>query len=121
MNPGRSCVQCHAEENDPAHAPLYTFAGTVMKAANEDDDCRGAGGMIVTVTGADGAEWVMVGNSAGNFWLDADVSVALPYTASIEDAAGNVRHKLTPVSDGDCASCHTRDGAPGRLLPPAAP
>ena len=121
MNPGRSCVQCHADENDPVHAPLYTFAGTVMKAPNEDDDCRGAGGMTVIVTGADGAEWGMVGNSAGNFWLDADVSVALPYTARIEDAAGNVRHKLTPVSDGDCASCHTRDGAPGRLVPPAAP
>lgn len=123
MNPGRSCVQCHAEENDPTHAPFYTFGGTVMETANEDDDCRGAGGMTVIVTGADGAEWTMVGNSAGNFWLDADVSVALPYTARIEDAAGNVRQKLMPVSDGDCASCHTRDGAngaAGRLIPPVA-
>jgi hypothetical protein len=66
----------------------------------------------------------MVGNSAGNFWLDADVSVAMPYTARIEDAAGNVRQKLTPVSNGDCTSCHTRDGAngaTGRLTPPTLP
>jgi hypothetical protein len=123
MNPGRSCVQCHAEENDPTHAPFYTVAGTVMATLNEDDDCRGAGGMTVIVTGADGVEWRMVGNSVGNFWLDADIQVAMPYTARIEDRAGNVRQKLTPVSDGDCAACHTRDGAngaPGRLVPPAA-
>jgi len=94
-----------------------------METPNEDDDCRGAGGMTVIVTGADGTEWTMIGNSAGNFWLDADVVVALPYTARIEDAAGNVRQKLMPVSDGDCASCHTRDGAngaSGRLTPPIA-
>jgi len=123
MNPGRSCVQCHAEENDPTHAPLYTVAGTVMVAPNEDDDCRGAPGMTVVITGADGVETRMVGNSAGNFWLAPDIQIAMPYTARIENRLGGVRQKLMPVSDGDCASCHTRDGAngaPGRLVPPAA-
>lgn len=124
MNPGRSCVQCHAETNDPTHAPLYTVGGTVMVLPHEDDDCRGAPGMTVTLTDANGTEWSMTANSAGNFWLDADAVVAMPYTARIEDGDGNVSQMNMPVSDGDCASCHTRDGANGalgRLVPPPVP
>jgi hypothetical protein len=130
MNPGRSCVQCHAEENDPTHAPLYTFAGTVMQARDEADDCRGAAGMTVTIVDAAGVEWPMLANSAGNFWLDPDVVVALPYTARIVDADGIESVKQTPVSDGDCASCHTpapegvvpgRLVAPSLILPPSLP
>jgi hypothetical protein len=122
MNPGRSCVQCHAELNDPTHAPLYTFAGTVMLAEHEPDDCRGQGGMTVVLTGADGTEWTATGNSAGNFWLDPGVPIALPYTARIVDRAGNERVMLTALEDGDCAGCHTAagaNGAPGRLIAPA--
>jgi mono/diheme cytochrome c family protein len=63
----------------------------------------------------------MPGNSAGNFWLPADTEVAMPYTARIIDKHGNERVKQVPVDNGDCASCHTRDGAngaEGRLTPP---
>ena len=78
--------------------------------------------MIVVLTGADGKEWTIQANSAGNFWLDPDEDdVAMPYTARIVDKHGNERVKQTPVDDGDCASCHTRDGAngaEGRLIPP---
>jgi hypothetical protein len=122
MNPGRSCVQCHAETNDATHAPLYTLAGTVMEAPDEENDCRGADGMTVTVVDAAGVEFPMLANSAGNFWLAPDVVVAMPYTARIEDAYGNVSVKQTPVSDGDCTSCHTPTvggTSPGRLVPPA--
>jgi hypothetical protein len=121
MNPGRSCVGCHAELNDPVHAPLYTVAGTVMADAHEDEDCRGVPEMTVVLTDADGTEWNMTGNSAGNFWLDPDVVVAMPYTARVIDREGNERIKQSPVSEGDCASCHTREGAegaPGRILAP---
>ena len=122
MNPGRSCVQCHAETNDEDHAPFFAFAGTVMVDAHEGDDCRGAPGMIVVLTGADGKEWTIPANSAGNFWLDPDEDdVAMPYTARIVDKHGNERVKQNPVDDGDCASCHTQDGAngaEGRLIPP---
>lgn len=124
MNPGRSCVACHAEENDPTHAPLYSVAGTVMEDLHDDDDCRGSAGMSVILTGADGVEWVMTGNSAGNFWLEPDAVVALPFLARIVDADGNERIKQNPVAEGDCASCHTRDGAGGalgRLIPPGVP
>jgi len=123
MNPGRSCVQCHAEENDPAQAPLYVFAGTVMRAEHEGDDCRGVPEMTVIVTGADGAEVEMQSNSAGNFWLAPETEVVMPYTARIVDSAGNERVQQNPVDSGDCASCHTRagaNGATGRLIPPAA-
>jgi hypothetical protein len=121
MNPGRSCVQCHAETNDPTHAPLYTLAGTVMEASDEENDCRGADDMTVTIVDAAGVEWPMLANSAGNFWLAPDVVVAMPYTARIEDAAGNTSVKQAPVNNGDCASCHSPALAgmgPGRLVPP---
>jgi hypothetical protein len=121
MTPGRSCVQCHAETNDEHHAPLYEFAGTVMLDLHEGDDCRGAPEMTVVLTDADGKEFTMPGNSAGNFWLPADTEVAMPYTARIIDKHGNERVKQVPVDNGDCASCHTRDGAngaEGRLTPP---
>jgi hypothetical protein len=121
MNPGRSCVQCHAETDDPEHAPLYKVAGTVMRAKHEDDDCRGVPGLTVILTDADGTEWEMIGNSAGNFWLEPDAEPAMPYTARIVDRSGHERVKQDAVSEGDCASCHTRDGAEGaagRLLAP---
>ena len=124
MNPGRSCVKCHAENNDEEHAPFYKVAGTVMRAPHESDDCRGAPSMTIELTDANATKWVMLGNSAGNFWLDPTAEVAMPYTARIIDEHGNERVKQMPVSDGDCASCHTRDGengASGRLLPPEAP
>lgn len=123
MNPGRSCVHCHAVTNDPVHAPLYTVAGTVMQHAHDADDCRGAPGMTIILTGADGKDTTITANSAGNFWLEIDATIVLPYTARIVDREGRERVKQTPVSDGDCASCHTADGAngaQGRLLPPAA-
>jgi len=121
MNPGRSCIGCHTETNDPVHAPIFTVAGTVMLAADEADDCRGAPAMTVILTDADGTEWPMPANSAGNFWIAPDSLVAMPYTVRVVDRAGNERVKQNPVSDGDCASCHTQDtanGAPGRILPP---
>jgi cytochrome c553 len=123
MNPGRSCVQCHAETNDPAQAPFYAFAGTVMRAEHEADDCRGVASITVIVTGADGSEVEMQGNSAGNFWLAPEIQVLMPYTARIVDSAGNERVQQNPVDNGDCASCHTQagtNGAAGRLIPPVA-
>jgi hypothetical protein len=121
MSPGRSCVQCHADTDDPEHAPLYKVAGTIMHAQHEENDCRGVAGMTVILTDADGKEWMTRGNSAGNFWFDPELEVAMPYTARIVDASGHERVQQQPVSDGDCASCHTRDGAhgaSGRLLAP---
>lgn len=121
MNPGRSCVQCHEETDDPDHAPLYRVAGTVMRAQHEADDCRGVPALTVILTDADGKEFEMPGNSAGNFWLEPDVEIEMPYTARIVDRSGNERVKQEPVSEGDCASCHTREGAEGasgRLLAP---
>ena len=65
MNPGRSCVKCHAENDDEEHAPFYKVAGTVMLAPHESDDCRGAPQMTIELTDANATKWVMLGNSAG--------------------------------------------------------
>ena len=73
------------------------------------------------LTDADGKDWVMTGNSAGNFWLPPTSTVAMPYQARIVDEFGNERIKQEPVSDGDCASCHTREGAACRPLEGGCP
>ena len=124
MNPGRSCIGCHVENNDPGQAPFYTAAGTVMHVLDEPDDCAGVPEMTIILTDAAGTEWPMPGNSVGSFWLPPDTAVVMPYTARIVDPAGNMRVKQTPVDNGDCASCHTAEGlngAAGRLLPPEVP
>jgi hypothetical protein len=123
MNPGRSCVQCHADENDEFHAPFYKVGGTVMQDLHDADDCRGAAQQIVIVTDGLGNEHQMRTNTAGNFWLDADVELVPPFSARIIDTEGRQRVKQVPVDSGDCASCHTAEGdqgAPGRLTPPDA-
>lgn len=123
MNPGRSCVQCHLEANDPAHAPLYTVAGTVMQDVDEADDCRGASSQTIVLSDAAGTTYELIANTAGNFWLDPTIELTLPYTATIVDRDGNERSKQVPVSDGDCAACHQRAslGGPGRIVPAELP
>ena len=71
-----------------------------MRTQHEENDCRGVPGLTVILTDADGTEWEMPGNSVGNFWLDADVKVAMPYTARIVDRSGRERVKQQPVSMG---------------------
>jgi hypothetical protein len=121
MNPGRSCVKCHDDYDDEFHAPKYTLGGTVMGHLHENDDCRGEPEMFVVVTDANGQEIKLPTNHAGNFWMDITVELEMPLEAKIIDRNGNERVKQIPVSSGDCAMCHTKEGAfgaPGRLTPP---
>jgi hypothetical protein len=92
-----------------------------MGHLHENDDCRGTPEMFVVVTDANGKEINLPTNSAGNFWMDITVELEMPLDAKIVDRNGNERVKQVPVSDGDCAKCHTKEGAfgaPGRLIPP---
>ncbi len=121
MNPGRSCVECHATTTEAVHAPHFKIAGTVMHDLREADDCRGAASQTLVLIDAQGVEHEIPTNSAGNFWLLPEVDFTMPLLAKIVDRDGNERVKKVPVESGDCASCHTKDGkngAPGRLTPP---
>lgn len=115
MRPGGACISCHASEGE---GPSYTIAGTVMGALDDDENCVGVDGVTVEITGADGQTIQLVTNSVGNFFYNGPL--AMPYEAKVvRDGAEKVM--AGAQSDGECASCHTPEGAagaPGRITAP---
>lgn len=114
MNPGQACIECHSQDE----GPRFTAAGTVMGASHDPDDCNGVEGVTVRLTDADGVVHEATTNAAGNF--DFRDAIAMPYTAEIESDAGVVAMSGAQ-NTGDCATCHTADGAngaPGRIVAP---
>lgn len=114
MHPGVACITCHSRDE----GPRYFVAGTVYPTAHEPDDCNGASGATIEITGADGATISIDANAAGNFGTRK--KVALPYRARVI-VDGAIREMKTPQTNGDCNSCHTLAGAndaPGRVMLP---
>ena len=119
MNPGQDCVACHAKEGE---GPTFAIAGTVFSSIQEADNCYGASGAEVIITGSDGKEFVLAANAAGNFSLDKSASAELkiPYTAKVR-VGTKENAMVTPQVAGSCNSCHTKNGAnaaPGRVMTP---
>lgn len=116
MHPGGTCIDCHASEED---APSFSFAGTVYPTAHEPDDCNGASGIQVVITGANGASITLTANAVGNFFSRSS-QVSTPFTAKVV-SNGKERVMATPQTNGDCNACHTETGnenAPGRIMAP---
>lgn len=120
MNPGQDCIACH----DQGDGPKFQFAGTVMGATNDDDNCDGVDGVTVQIIGSDGQTLTLTTNSAGNFYSDdhhQTTTVALPFTAKVIGPGGKESTMTTPQTTGACNSCHTAqgaNGAPGRITVP---
>ncbi|MCA3012104.1 MAG: hypothetical protein INH41_06830 [Myxococcaceae bacterium] len=123
MNPGRACLSCHARVNaDKGEAETPDgIGGTVYPSAHEPDLCNGLpGGAVVVVRGANGVEFRLPVNAAGNFFMYDTATLRRPFTARVE-FQGRVRRMQTPQQSGDCNGCHTEagaQGAPGRVLAP---
>lgn len=119
MNPGQDCVACHAKERE---GPTFAIAGTVFSDIKAADNCFGASGAEVVITGSDGKEFVLATNAAGNFSLDKGAASALklPYTAKVRVGTKENAMATAQVA-GSCNSCHTKSGAnaaPGRIMTP---
>lgn len=118
MRPGEACVSCHSRQGE---GPRYSIAGTLYPTGHEPDDCNGVttdSGAVVVITDANGMEFQLSVNSAGNF--SSGQNIATPYTAKVVTASGE-RQMFTPQTNGDCNTCHTADGvmgAPGRIVLP---
>jgi hypothetical protein len=118
MHPGGECVSCHVSRHE---GPRYSVAGTLYASMADPDDCYGVDPSYsaqVLITDADGNEFTLTVNSAGNFVLRDDL--ALPYTAKVL-YNGSEHVMVTPQTEGDCNSCHTSsgaNGAPGRIQLP---
>ncbi len=114
MAPGDNCITCHQN----TEAPVYFIAGTVMGGSKDDNNCNGISGATVQITDAKGVVTELTTSSAGNFYTRR--SVALPYTAKVLKN-GKERAMAAAQMDGNCANCHTAqgaNGAPGRILAP---
>lgn len=114
MHPGQTCISCHHDNDGPG----FTIAGTVFPGNGLADDCFGSYGVTVLVTGADGKSVKMTTTESGNFYTE--LPVKMPYRAEV--IVGDKKNIMAAEqSNGDCNSCHTKDGvsgAPGRILLP---
>ena len=140
MHPGRACNACHSGNS----GPNFRFAGTVYRGGVHDvDDCNGASPpppLTVVITDKDGRTMNLQVNGAGNFSVEADdgkggggqggqgqggrgPKFSAPYRVRVSDGTLS-RAMAGNFTQGDCNSCHTRDGAngaPGRILAPEPP
>ena len=117
MNPGQDCIGCH---NATHEGPRFAVAGTVYADATNADGCNGLAAAYVELTGADGSTVTATTNSVGNFSIEPNRMVKLPYKARVI-VGSKVRKMNAAQTDGACNSCHTLDGiggAPGRVLMP---
>ena len=118
MRPGGDCIGCHRQDE----GPRYAIAGTVFDQLHIKDDCYGVAGAIVEVTGSNGQTVAMETNSVGNFGAMPQHVAGLqpPYTTRVW-FGDQVRDMDTPITDLNCAGCHTVFGAqnaPGRVVVP---
>jgi len=117
MRPGGDCVGCHESTGE---GPRYEAAGTVFTALDEVDDCNGEPQIEVEITDSEGTVWTTTTNAAGNFWFNTDMNPVYPITALVRNGAAE-RPMLTPQESGNCAVCHTTEGAngaAGRIIAP---
>lgn len=114
MRPGEACINCHG----PSADTTFTLAGTIYPTPNEPDDCVGATTANVVVIDANGTSHTYNPSSSGNFYTEDDVPG--PFTVMVVNGATTKQMK-TPISNGDCNSCHTANpqpGQPGRIVSP---
>lgn len=122
MNPGRACITCHTRMGKAA---AVTLAGTVYITGHEPDLClggpaAGAPAATVEITDANKRTVSLPVNASGNFLYREAMPLALPYTAVVK-WNGKTRAMKNAQMNGDCNSCHTKDGAngaPGRIALP---
>jgi hypothetical protein len=122
-NPGRPCMGsgCHSATSK---TPM-TIAGTVypFMGDHDDDNCNGINASmmgaaigILDDNGNDMGQRIQV-NNAGNFYAKRD----LPPSFKVRlYSQGRDIAQMSPITDGNCNSCHTKDGvagAKGRIVP----
>ena len=118
MFPGRDCVGCHIENDGPPLAvggTLYPYVlqpGSPGLAAQTGTDCFGVEGVTITIEDANGQQFEVVTNEAGNFFVEGNpddwdkpfnafVSWTNPATGVSQETA-----MFTTPSYGGCGRCH---------------
>jgi hypothetical protein len=105
-NPGTACLSCHRAGGG---APTWTLAGTLYDRSAGGTAIAGA---TITVTDANGATFDLVSARNGNFWTSQPVAMPATIVASM---CPDTVPMISTLSSGDCNSCHTGGGSPGRV------
>jgi hypothetical protein len=124
MQPGAACATCHVLLG-AATGHTFDVSGTVYATAHEPDNCNGVSvsGAVVIITDANAMDTSLPINAVGNFYHDDLLGFAAfkqPLKARVV-YNGLTRKMLTPITNGNCNSCHTETGAmnaPGRIMLP---
>lgn len=109
-HPGPVCSGCHK----------FTAAGTVYGDGYDPQSCLGingdaVGGVQVLIYGADLKTRTLPVDSSGNFWTDE----VIPFPATVSVVRENQKRAMVDsLLSGDCNSCHTATGKPGRVVTP---
>lgn len=108
-NPGQPCVLCHSGD---------IFVGGTVYNERTDPNDRGIRGVTVTLTDANGDEFVGHTNGKGNFFFSEggfEDAARLPFTpvfplhARISDGALE-QEMVTPIHrERSCSACHRGD------------
>lgn len=118
MHPGGDCMGCHESSGE---GPTFAIAGTVFELLDEPDECFGFEGATIEIVDAEGREFSLPTNEAGNFYLaESDGPIAMPYRASVV-VDGAKRDMISMQASGNCSTCHSASGAqgaPGRVVIP---
>jgi hypothetical protein len=118
MFPGRDCVGCHIENDGPQLAvggTIYSYVlspGAPGLQVQTGTDCFGLEGVQLTIEDAEGQEFPVTTNRAGNFYIEGNPDdFAKPFAARItwlNPRTGNeqVNPMSTTPSYGGCGRCH---------------
>jgi hypothetical protein len=119
--PGQPCLVCHSSPPGDGRGDLYfALAGTVYRRV---DDETGAFGLFVEVTDADGEQYVVETNLAGNFAFALDPSVdgvvddgdgiarvarapRFPLRVRLSDGVRDQEMETQIQREGSCNACH---------------
>jgi hypothetical protein len=110
-NPGQNCLDCHNGQQQAQGAPIFTIGGTLYKDAAGTIPRIGA---TVIIIDSNGKVVKVPTQQNGNFYSSAQLTA--PYSLGVSECPGENKPMISQTPDGDCNSCHTGAGAPGRIL-----
>ena len=104
-NAGKDCMTCH--KTGGSGKGVFTVAGTVYNAAKTAvypnatvklyTEAKGSGTLLQTIEV----------DARGNFYSTANVNFGTGIFATVTNSAGTVSKMDTPITAGNCNSCHS--------------
>ena len=109
--PGQPCLACHGSDG-PAES-RFSLAGTVYQRSDALDPLDGATVRFIDSTGA---QYRVVSNCAGNFYVGADnYEPAWPVWMKIEWKALSQEMVSPSFREGSCGACHKDPATPAMV------